>query len=144
MVSPTCFGITLPPSRSVPSAFWKMLNWGAVDRILWMGVLCLVTWWSHRQQSNLILRGLTLWFFGRWSGTLTGGDEMEIARRQITASCKAARKQRSNDGTIGIAVWKRQSRLIYITLQVSGRMYEWLGTPAEQTFLQNFRSIKWM
>src|SRR5215510_10575258 len=21
-----------------------MLNWGAVDRILWMGVLCLVTW----------------------------------------------------------------------------------------------------
>jgi hypothetical protein len=28
----------------VPSAFWEMLNWGAVDRILWMGVLCLVTW----------------------------------------------------------------------------------------------------
>jgi hypothetical protein len=25
------------------SAFWEMLNWGAVDRILWMGVLCLVT-----------------------------------------------------------------------------------------------------
>jgi hypothetical protein len=32
------FGITLPSSGSVPSAFWKMLNWGAVDRILWMGV----------------------------------------------------------------------------------------------------------
>jgi hypothetical protein len=44
MVAPTCFGITLPSSGSVPSAFWEMLNWGAVDRILWMGVLCLVTW----------------------------------------------------------------------------------------------------
>jgi hypothetical protein len=44
MVLPTCFGITLPSSGSVPSAFWDMLNWGAVDRILWMGVLCLVTW----------------------------------------------------------------------------------------------------
>jgi hypothetical protein len=44
MVAPTCFGITLPSSGSVPSAFWEMLNWGSVDRILWMGVLCLVTW----------------------------------------------------------------------------------------------------
>jgi hypothetical protein len=44
MVSPTCFGITLPSSASVPGAFWEMLSWGAVDRILWMGVLCLVTW----------------------------------------------------------------------------------------------------
>jgi hypothetical protein len=44
MVSPICFGITLPSSGSVPSAFWAMLNWGAVDRIVWMGVLCLVTW----------------------------------------------------------------------------------------------------
>jgi hypothetical protein len=44
MVAPTCFGITLPSSGSVPSALWEMLNWGAVDRILWMGVLCLVTW----------------------------------------------------------------------------------------------------
>jgi hypothetical protein len=41
--TPTCFGITLPSSGCVPSAFWEMLNWGAVDRILWMGVLCLVT-----------------------------------------------------------------------------------------------------
>jgi hypothetical protein len=41
---PTCFGITLPSSGSVSSAFWEMLNWGAVDGILWMGVLCLVTW----------------------------------------------------------------------------------------------------
>jgi hypothetical protein len=40
MVAPTCFGITLPSSGSVPSAFWEMLNWGVVDRILWMGVLC--------------------------------------------------------------------------------------------------------
>jgi hypothetical protein len=43
MVAPTCFGITLPSSGSVPSAFWEMLNWGAVDRVLWMGVMCLVT-----------------------------------------------------------------------------------------------------
>jgi hypothetical protein len=43
MVTPTCFGITLPSSGRVPSAFWEMLNWGAVDRILWMRVLCLVT-----------------------------------------------------------------------------------------------------
>jgi hypothetical protein len=40
MGAPTCFSITLPYSGSVPSAFWEMLNWGAVDRILWMGVLC--------------------------------------------------------------------------------------------------------
>jgi hypothetical protein len=30
--------------RGVSNAFWEMLNWGAVDRILWMGVLRLVTW----------------------------------------------------------------------------------------------------
>jgi hypothetical protein len=48
MVAPTCFGITLPSSGSVSRAFWQMLNWGAVDRILWMGVLCLVAWWSPR------------------------------------------------------------------------------------------------
>jgi hypothetical protein len=29
---------------SVYSAFWEMRNWGAVDRTLWLGVLCLVTW----------------------------------------------------------------------------------------------------
>jgi hypothetical protein len=38
MVAPTCFGIILPSSGSVPSAFREMLNRGAVDRILWMGV----------------------------------------------------------------------------------------------------------
>jgi hypothetical protein len=43
MIAPTCFGIILPSSGSVPSAFSEMLNWGAVDRISWMGVLCLVT-----------------------------------------------------------------------------------------------------
>jgi hypothetical protein len=37
-VAPTCFGITLLSSGSVPSAFWEMLNWEAVDRILWMCV----------------------------------------------------------------------------------------------------------
>jgi hypothetical protein len=36
VVAPTCFGITLPSSGSVPMAFWEMLNWGAVDRILWI------------------------------------------------------------------------------------------------------------
>jgi hypothetical protein len=44
VVVPTCFGITLPPSESVSSVFWETLSWGAVDRILWMGVLWLVTW----------------------------------------------------------------------------------------------------
>jgi hypothetical protein len=47
MVSPTCLGITLPFLGSVPSAFWEMLNWGAVDRILCMGLLCIVTWKHH-------------------------------------------------------------------------------------------------
>jgi hypothetical protein len=47
MVAPTCFGITLPSSGSVPSVFWEMFNWGTVDRILWMDVLCLVTWCTH-------------------------------------------------------------------------------------------------
>jgi hypothetical protein len=47
MVAPTCFGITLPSSWSVASAFREILNRGAVDRILWMGVLCLVTWCVH-------------------------------------------------------------------------------------------------
>jgi hypothetical protein len=44
MLSLTCFGITLPSSGNVPSVFWDVLNWVAVARILWMGVLCLVTW----------------------------------------------------------------------------------------------------
>jgi hypothetical protein len=43
MVAPTCFGITLPSLGSVSSAFWQMVNWGAVGRILLMGVLCLVS-----------------------------------------------------------------------------------------------------
>ena len=44
MVAPTCFGITLPSTGRVPSAFWEMFNWRAVDRILRMGVSCLMTW----------------------------------------------------------------------------------------------------
>jgi hypothetical protein len=32
MVTSTCFGISLPSSGSIPSAFWEMLNWGAVDK----------------------------------------------------------------------------------------------------------------
>jgi hypothetical protein len=61
MVAPTCFGITLPSSGSVPSAFREMLNWGAVDRILWMGVLCLVTWCVAI--SDIIAVWLTFFFF---------------------------------------------------------------------------------
>jgi hypothetical protein len=29
--------------RERSSAFWEMVNWEEVDRILWMGMLCLVT-----------------------------------------------------------------------------------------------------
>jgi hypothetical protein len=54
MVAPTCFGITLPSSGSVPSAFWEMLNWGAVDRILWKGVWFLVTWCAPRTTKGAI------------------------------------------------------------------------------------------
>jgi hypothetical protein len=46
-----CFGITLQSSGSVPGAFWETFNYGAVDRILWMGVLCLVTWCACAQYS---------------------------------------------------------------------------------------------
>jgi len=82
---------------------------------------------------------------GRWSGIVTWWKELEIAGRQITASCKAARKQKSIDGTIGIAVWNRQCSLIYITLADPGQLYKWLGTPAAlNTFLRSFRSIEWM
>jgi hypothetical protein len=47
MVAPTCFGIALPSAGSVPSALWEMPNRGAVDRILWMGMLCPVTWCAY-------------------------------------------------------------------------------------------------
>jgi hypothetical protein len=59
VVAPTCFGIILPSAGSVPSAFWEMQNWGAVDRILWMGVLCLVTRcvaiWVRRVRANIVV-----------------------------------------------------------------------------------------
>jgi hypothetical protein len=58
MVAPTCFGITLPYPGRVPSAFWEILNWGAVNRILWMGVLCLVAWCVHWMNNCCIC-----WFF---------------------------------------------------------------------------------
>jgi hypothetical protein len=74
MVAPTCFGITLPSSGSVPSAFWEMLNWGAVYRILWMGVLCLVTicvaiWDVHAPRHSVSLlwtSPITLWSISTW------------------------------------------------------------------------------
>jgi hypothetical protein len=54
MVAPTGFGIALPSSGSVPSAFWEMLNWRTVDRILCMGVLCLVKWCARTNAYNYI------------------------------------------------------------------------------------------
>jgi hypothetical protein len=64
MVAPTRFGITLPSSESVPRALWEMLNLGAVDRILWMGVLYLVTWCLHHiQLINWMNNWCTCWFF---------------------------------------------------------------------------------
>jgi hypothetical protein len=73
MVAPKCFGITLPSSGSVPSAFWEMFNWGTVDRILWMGVLYLVTWcavqiatsvfWSFQvEKKNFTLFNRAFWY----------------------------------------------------------------------------------
>jgi hypothetical protein len=62
MVAPTCFGITLPSSGSVPSAFWEMLNWGAVDRKFWMGVLCLVTGGAPHPTSLDITRPTTIFY----------------------------------------------------------------------------------
>jgi hypothetical protein len=56
MVASTCFGITLPSSRNVPSALWEMLSWGAVDRILWMGVLCLVMWCIFRFFTHILTK----------------------------------------------------------------------------------------
>jgi hypothetical protein len=37
----------------LPSAFWEMINCGAVDRILWMGVVCLVMWCLHTTRHKL-------------------------------------------------------------------------------------------
>jgi hypothetical protein len=61
MVAPTCLGLTLPSSGSVPSAFWEMFNRGAVDRILWMGVLCLVTWCARPRLIEHTERKCTVW-----------------------------------------------------------------------------------
>jgi hypothetical protein len=51
MVAPTCFGITLPSSGSIPIAFWEMLSW-VVDRILCIGVLCLVAYINEMHGSR--------------------------------------------------------------------------------------------
>jgi hypothetical protein len=44
-------------SGTFPSAFWCMLNWATVDWILWMGVLCLMTWcvaiWDRHAQYSI-------------------------------------------------------------------------------------------
>jgi hypothetical protein len=58
MGSPRVFGSTLLSSGSVPSAFWEMLNWEAVDRILRMGVLCLVSIQSTALQLSISQKAL--------------------------------------------------------------------------------------
>jgi hypothetical protein len=66
-VAPTCFGITLPSLGSVPSAFWEMLNLGAVDRILWMGVLCLVTWCVKRTTHHITRHNTSIHNILNWA-----------------------------------------------------------------------------
>jgi hypothetical protein len=75
-VNPTAvkyiYHITLPSSGNVSSAFWEMLNWGATDRILWMGVQCLVTWyaWARVTLNTDVLGGISytcnVWLLGTW------------------------------------------------------------------------------
>jgi hypothetical protein len=76
MVAPACFGNTLQSSGSVPSAFWEMLNWGAVDRVLWIGVLCLVAWCvslvkvkqnNRHKFMSLVMSVCSLWV-ASWGG----------------------------------------------------------------------------
>jgi hypothetical protein len=79
MVAPTCFGITLPSSGSVPSAFWEILNRGAVDRILWMGVLCLVTWCAcfvMQILQNTV--GQTSWYYVFCKANITCGSLLKL------------------------------------------------------------------
>jgi hypothetical protein len=78
MVATTCFGITLPSSGSVPSAFWEMLNWGAADRILWMGVLCLVTWFVAISDISVGISDYRIWCFN-----ITGNKNTEFCNYML-------------------------------------------------------------
>jgi hypothetical protein len=75
MIAPTYFGITLPSSGMVPRAFLDMLNWGTVDKILWMGVLFLVTWClvittHHATRHNILSTAPQLSISQKTVGTL--------------------------------------------------------------------------
>jgi hypothetical protein len=95
MVSPKCFGVTLPSSGSVPSAFWEMLNWGAVYRILWMGVLCLMTWCvvisdRHATRHHYLLRNNTEGSSSQQNITLTNLHiSYNISPRSVSRHCRS-------------------------------------------------------
>jgi hypothetical protein len=72
MVYPTCFGIILPSSGRVPSAFWEMLIWGAVDIILWMDVLCLVTSLETPRPSTNVSSSFREFYIWPDDGHITG------------------------------------------------------------------------
>jgi hypothetical protein len=96
MVAPTCFGITLPSSGSVPSAFWKMPNWGAVDRILRMGVLFLMT--SDRHAPRHVNRTPGGEIFRAFR---TGSEDHPASCRKGTASFPGVqRPERGFDHTL--------------------------------------------
>jgi hypothetical protein len=113
MVSPTCFGITLPSSGSVPSAFWEMLNWGAVGRILWMGVLCVVTWRvvTRNTYTTLSTHGVSkasseeasayylnvVCVYTGWSKRLFAPDDYNTLGYLAQSDCLAADRQGQGD-----------------------------------------------
>jgi hypothetical protein len=83
MVAPTCFGITLTSSGSVPSAFWEMLNWGAVHRILWMGVLCPVTRCVAISDVEAIILHICRIWFGALPSTVQTSFEAHSASYSV-------------------------------------------------------------
>jgi hypothetical protein len=105
----------------VPSAFWEMLSW-AVDRILWMGVLCLVSWCVHHATKFvgfsrifllgiLIFKGLTAQRLYKSFG-VKGLNMVQQSDRLLTAKprvqsqgwpCEICRRQ-SDTGVVSFPV----------------------------------------